>query len=149
MTVAAITAADERLAQGLSSAPRLRLLPKSAIADVGPPGAAQAGAGEAPPPLVLASGADSVDEAPVLVAGRDPVRRAEVVRELGESMPAGTRFEELGTFWELLVRAPGSRMVILSGEVDEFPPESLLRAIGHRHPDLPVISLEAGAGAPR
>jgi hypothetical protein len=71
--------------------------------------------------------------------------RAEVLRDLSETMPAGTRFEELGTFWEVLARAPTSRVVILSGELDEVPAESLLHTLGHRHPDLPVVSLEASA----
>jgi hypothetical protein len=80
----------------------------------------------------------------VLIAGADVATRAKVRRELGESMPAGTHFEELGTFWELLARAPSSRMVILSGDLDDFPAESLLRSLGYRFPDLPVVSLGSG-----
>jgi hypothetical protein len=82
--------------------------------------------------------------APVLIAGTDATARSQVRRELGKSMPAGTRFEELGTFWELLARALSSRMVILSGDLDDFPAESLLRSLGHRFPDLPVVSLGGG-----
>jgi hypothetical protein len=89
----------------------------------------------------------SAPRAPVLIAGRDAARRAEVRRDLSETMPAGTRFEELGTFWELLVQAPAARMVILSGEVDELPAESLLHTLAHRHPDLPVVSVEKTASA--
>jgi hypothetical protein len=85
--------------------------------------------------------------APVLIAGRDAARRSEVRQELSDVMPAGTRFEELGTFWELLVEAPSARMVILSGEVDELSAESLLHTLAHRHPDLPVVSLETTASA--
>ena len=82
---------------------------------------------------------------PVLIAGRDAARRAEVHRELSELMPAGMRFEELGAFWELLAQAPSARMVILSGELDELPAESLLHTLGHRYPDLPVVSLETAS----
>jgi hypothetical protein len=85
----------------------------------------------------------------VLIAGRDAGQRAEVRRDLGELMPAGTRFQELGTFWEVLVQAPSARMVILSGEVDELSAESLLHTLAHRHPDLPVVSIEAAANRQR
>ena len=37
------------------------------------------------------------------------------------------------------------KRMILSGELDELPAESLLHTLGHRHPDLPVVSLEAEA----
>ena len=91
--------------------------------------------------------AQASTDSPVLIAGRDAVKRAEVHREMSEVMPAGTCFEEFDTFWEVLVRAPSSRMVILSGELDERPTESLLHTLGHRHPDLPVVSLEPEARA--
>jgi hypothetical protein len=60
-------------------------------------------------------------------------------------MSTGTQFEEAGTFWEVLERAPWSRMVILSGDLDELPGESLLHSLAHRHPDLPVVSFEPRA----
>lgn len=80
-------------------------------------------------------------EAPVLILGEDPLVRAHVRHELTELMPA-TWFEESGTFWEALVLAPSSRLVILSGEVGQFSAEELMHALAHRHPDLPVVSLE-------
>jgi hypothetical protein len=83
----------------------------------------------------------------VVIAGRDPFRRAEVLHDLSETMPAGTRFEEAGELWEVLACAPASRAVILSGELDHVPAESLLHTLGHRHPGLPVVSLEASADA--
>jgi hypothetical protein len=64
---------------------------------------------------------------------------------LTKIMTRRTPFEQAGTFWEVLVRAPASRMVILSGELDGMPAESLLHMIGHRHPGLPVVSLDASA----
>jgi predicted exporter len=78
----------------------------------------------------------------VLIAGRDEAKRARVRTDLDQVMPAGTRFEELDTLWEVLAHAPTSRMVIISSEVDEVSAESLLHTLAHREPDLPVISLE-------
>jgi hypothetical protein len=78
--------------------------------------------------------------AQVLIAGRDPAARDQVLHEI---MPAQTRFLQSGTFWEVLVHAPDSRIVILSGELDDVPAESLLHTLAHRHPDLPVVSIDA------
>ncbi|MFI4985324.1 MAG: hypothetical protein ACHQAV_04980 [Solirubrobacterales bacterium] len=82
-------------------------------------------------------------DSPVLVAGRDLAARAEVLDSLVATMPERTLFQEVGTFWEVLVRAPLVRMVVLSGELDGIPTESLLHMLGHRHPELPVVSLDA------
>jgi DNA-binding NtrC family response regulator len=82
------------------------------------------------------------EEQPVLIAGRDSAGRAAVLRELSRTMPADTLFEQAGAFWEVLERAPAISMVILSGELDEVPAESLLGMLAHRHPDLPVVSLD-------
>ena len=129
MTGVALTDRHTRSSRTPSSAPRLRLLPK---------GARMRPLEEHEPTPARASEGRS----PVLIAGRDASKRAQVRRDLDEVMPPGTRFEELGTFWEVLARAPASRMVIVSGEVDELPAESMLHTLGHRHPDLPVVSLE-------
>jgi hypothetical protein len=85
------------------------------------------------------------NDSPVLVAGPDPVGRAEVLQGLAAVMPARTLFQEVGTFWEVLVRAPAIRMVVLSGELDGIPTESLLHMLGNRHPGLPVVSLDGPA----
>jgi hypothetical protein len=141
MSTTAVEVADRLRAPAWSSAPRLRLLPKGA--------SARAPAHRSQPRIATAQPATprpAADDAPVLIAGHDAGRRAKVHRDLSESMPAGTRFEELDSFWEVLARAPSSRMVILSGELDELSPESLLHALGHRHPDLPVVSLGRGGG---
>jgi hypothetical protein len=61
------------------------------------------------------------------------------------SMPPRTLFQQVGTFWEVLVRAPLARMVVLSGELDGIPTESLLHTLGRRHPGLPVVSLDGSA----
>ena len=77
----------------------------------------------------------------VLVAGEDPAKRASVLDELACTMPESTEFEQASELWELLARAPLSRMVILSGSVDEIPAEALMHMVGQRHPGLPVVSL--------
>lgn len=79
---------------------------------------------------------------PVLVAGADSDGRAAVLRDLSQTMPPNTIFSEADAFWEVLVRAPSSSMVILSGELDDVPAESLMQMLAHRHPGLPVVSLD-------
>jgi len=51
--------------------------------------------------------------------------------------------------WEVLAHAPSSRIVILSGELDDAPAESLMHTLGHRHPGLPVVSLGPPSPAER
>jgi hypothetical protein len=92
------------------------------------------------------------DASPILIAGRDPDSRAEVLDTLSETMGPGAAFEQAETFSEVLLRAPASRMVVLSGELDGIPSESLRHILARRHPDLPVATLDArgqriGAGA--
>jgi hypothetical protein len=82
------------------------------------------------------------NDSPVLVAGPDPAGRAEVLESLAAVMPKRTVFQQVGTFWEVLVRAPAIRMVVISGELDGIPTESLLHMLGKRHPELPVIGLD-------
>ena len=83
------------------------------------------------------------DASPILIAGRDPASRAEVLESLSEEMGPDATFEQAETFSEVLLRAPASRMVVLSGELDGIPPESLRRKLARRHPDLPVATLDA------
>jgi hypothetical protein len=85
------------------------------------------------------------DAAPILVAGGDACQRAEVLDELAQTMPPSTVFEEAGEFCDVLERAPASRMVVLSGNLDDVPAESLIQRLAHRHPGLPVVSLDAVA----
>ncbi len=82
-------------------------------------------------------------DGPVLVAGHDATRRDAMIAELEATMPSGTRFVHASAFWEVLVHAGSSRMVIVSGELDEMPTESLMRMLGHRYPTLPVVALDA------
>jgi hypothetical protein len=144
MTGLALRASEHSPAQALSSAPRLRLLPKApAPRRPAERAALRPTLGLVPQPASVAAPA----AAPVLIAGRDPARRAQVRQDMCEVMPAGTRFEELSTFWEVLVYAPSARMVVLSGDLEELPAESLLHTLAQRHPDLPVVSLEAQTSA--
>ncbi len=122
-------------------APKLRLVAKTA-SEGAAPGYEQAlhAARYSPRPPVWQDRSHDDDSA-VLVAGPDPAGRADVLQSLAAVMPARTLFQEVGTFWEVLVRAPAIRMVVLSGELDGIPTESLLHVLGNRHPELPVVSL--------
>jgi hypothetical protein len=104
---------------------RLRLVgkPRSASGD--------AHFGEAPQSLEPAG--------QVLVAASDACARERMLTELRSLLPPDTRFVEAGETWELVARTPGSRMVVLAGEVGEMPADSLLRLLGRRNPSLPVL----------
>jgi hypothetical protein len=132
-----------QLAESYAGAPRLRLTAKGA-GDAGSRATAARSERSARDPWG-SRGAEGA-RAPVLIAGGDAVTRAQVRDELAAAMPGGTRFEELGTFWQLLARAPESRAVILSGDLDDVSAESLRHTLAHRHPDLPVVSIGAAAG---
>ncbi|HWX98269.1 MAG TPA: hypothetical protein VNZ01_15605 [Solirubrobacteraceae bacterium] len=79
---------------------------------------------------------------PILIAGGEEPRRASLLADLSETLPEGTVFEELSTLAEVLERAPASRMVILSGGLDDLPARELARILGQRYPTLPVISVD-------
>jgi hypothetical protein len=91
-----------------------------------------------------AAGGEGSGEFPatVLIAGPDPTARAAVQQELGRVLPERTPFAQAATLWEVLMQAPDSRMVILSGELEDVPADSLLHMLGRRHPGLPVVSLD-------
>ncbi|HSZ70637.1 MAG TPA: hypothetical protein VK756_09765 [Solirubrobacteraceae bacterium] len=77
----------------------------------------------------------------ILVAGADPARRAAVLADLSEALPADTQFGEAGAAWEVLEQAPSSGVVMLAGDLAEVTAESLMHVLGHRHPSLPVVAL--------
>lgn len=81
----------------------------------------------------------SGEAAPVLLAGADARGRARLRSELGATLPARTRFCEAGEVTEVLEQAPGSRLVILTGDLEGANAESLVRMLGRRHPQLPVV----------
>jgi DNA-binding NtrC family response regulator len=95
------------------------------------------------PALRLMREPTPTDGSRVLVAGRDATQRAAVLDQLTQTMPPSTVFEEAGAFCQVLERAPASRIVVLSGELDDVPAESLMQKLAHRHPGLPVVSLAA------
>jgi hypothetical protein len=51
-------------------------------------------------------------------------------------------FEELSTLAEVLERAQASRMVILSGGLEDVSGRALMRILGQRHPTLPLIGVD-------
>jgi hypothetical protein len=80
----------------------------------------------------------------VLVAGADAAIRARMLAELRSVLPQGTRFIEAGETWEVVARAPGSRMVVLAGDLREASCSSLLRLLARRNPTLPVLAVGDG-----
>jgi hypothetical protein len=140
MTTIALT--TRQRAPERSFASKLRLLPNA------PPAPHEAHAARSAadrPPLRLMPDLSPEDGSPVLVAGPNSAQRAAVVDELTQTMSPSTTFEEAGALWEVLAWASASRMVILSGDLDDVPAESLMRMLGHRYPGLPVVSLDAQA----
>jgi hypothetical protein len=79
---------------------------------------------------------------PILVAGADPVQRAIVRRELAETLPEGTCFDEAAAFWEVLARSPDCRMVIFSGDLEDGAAEAFMQSLAQRHPQLPLVNLK-------
>jgi hypothetical protein len=79
---------------------------------------------------------------PLLVAGADSARRRALLDDLIDTMPEGTSFEEASTLSEVLERAPTSRIVVLSGGLEDASAKSLMRVLGQRHPTLPIINMD-------
>jgi hypothetical protein len=96
-------------------------------------------AGETPAPS--APPKTSPERSRILIAGADPERRAAVLADLTEALPADTQFGEARAAWEVLDQAPSSGVVMLAGDLDEVTAESLMHVLGHRHPSLPVVAL--------
>jgi hypothetical protein len=84
-------------------------------------------------------------KSPVLVAGGKPSSRAAVLRDLTETMPSNTRFDEAGAAGELLALAPDSRLVVLSGDLGDISAKSAMHILAHHHPQVPVVCLDARA----
>jgi hypothetical protein len=81
--------------------------------------------------------------ASTLLAGADEHARATLRAELGATLPSRTRWDEADDVAGVLERAAHSRMVILAGDLDDADAESLMRLLGRRHPELPVIRVDA------
>jgi hypothetical protein len=94
------------------------------------------------PALRIVAG-ESAETAPVLLAGADARRRAVLRAELGATLPARARWVEADAVAEALECAASSRMVIFAGDLADADVESLTRLLGRRHPELPVICVDA------
>ena len=78
----------------------------------------------------------------VVIADSDAARRAGLLDDLTQTMPATTIFVEAATVTELFEHAPGSRMVLIGGALEKVPVSSLMRILAQRHPELHVVNLE-------
>ncbi len=85
--------------------------------------------------------------APVLLAGANASGRAVLRAELGATLSPRTRWVEADDVAGVLERSAYSRMVILAGDLDDADAESLMRLLGRRHPELPVIRVDASMPA--
>jgi succinyl-CoA synthetase alpha subunit len=67
-----------------------------------------------------------------------------MLAELRSVLPAGTQFVEACETWEVVARAPESRMVVLAGDLGDTSSASLLRLLARRNPTRPVLAVGAG-----
>lgn len=129
------------------SRPRLRLLDGERPAPVSREQrlhSVPAGPCVATPPAahVPATGACEKALESVLVAGADHGARARMLSQLRQLLPDGTPFVEASETWEVVARAPESRMVVLTGDLHDLSARGLVRVLSRRHPMLAVIVLE-------
>jgi hypothetical protein len=122
--------------------PKLRLLPKRGSLHRRPESFASAAR-----PTDQATRDRAPGPRSILLAGGDAGDREAVLSDLRRTMPGGTTFKQAGALWEVLAQASESSMVVLSGELDEVPAESLMHMLAHRNPALPVVSVDATACA--
>jgi hypothetical protein len=77
----------------------------------------------------------------VLVAGSDEHGRSRMLEELRGLLPQSTQFLEACETWQVLARAAGSRMVVLTDDLGDVSAESVVKLLGRRHPTLPVLAV--------
>jgi len=111
-------------------------------------GGPRTGTGEQPVAPSAAPSHTAVGADHVLVAGADARVRASMLAELRSLLPADTRFVEAGETWEVIARTPGSRMVVLAGDLGDVSASSLLHMLARRHPTLPVLAVGADRRLP-
>jgi hypothetical protein len=66
--------------------------------------------------------------------------------ELRGLLPSSTKFLEACEAWEVLACAAGSRMVVLTGDLEDLSSGSLVRLLARRHPLLPVLAVGERTG---
>jgi hypothetical protein len=81
--------------------------------------------------------------APVLLAGASGRGREILRTELCATLAPRTRWVEAADVASVLEHAASSRMVILAGDLEDAGAKSLMRLLGRRHPELPVICVDA------
>ena len=79
----------------------------------------------------------------VVVADGDAPRRAALLDELTQQLPARTRFVEASSVAQALELARGSRMVVIGGAVRGASASSLARSLERRYPDVHVVDHSA------
>lgn len=77
----------------------------------------------------------------VLIVAGDPDRRARVLDELTQTLPAGTDFVEADTAAAALARAAGCETVVIGGPVTDAPMDTLARLLARRHPTVTVMNM--------
>jgi hypothetical protein len=125
-----------------SRVPTLRLLPDPSPAEPHTQPERLRGADAHPPALRVIAGPTCI-----LLAGADAERRATLLDELSQTLPESTVFEQADAVCEALEHASGSRMAFIAGDLDDAPAESLMQALAHRHPELPVLIVDGPAEA--
>lgn len=95
------------------------------------------------PECLLATGPTTI-----LIAGSDSAKRSALARELAQELPASTRFNHVRAAPELLERAPFSRLVMLTGDLDGLSTELTVSMLGRRYPELPVLAFGPGSDLP-
>jgi hypothetical protein len=125
---------------GFLEAPKLRLMPKGGNAAAPRQRKRRSALRLLGAPSVSATSAPQAQ--PILLAGGDQSARTSVLRDLARSMPPSTSFEQASAIWEVLARAPQSKLVILSGALEGIPAQALMQMLGHRHPEVPVVCID-------
>jgi hypothetical protein len=130
---------------GFFEAPKLRLLPKGGSVAVRRPRKRRSALRLLGAPSTRVASASQAQ--PILLAGGDQSARSSVLHDLARSMPPSTSFEQASAIWEVLARAPQSKLVILSGALEGIPAQALMQMLGHRHPEVPVVCIDDASSA--
>ena len=91
---------------------------------------------------LLPGAAQPQTAASVLLVGANAWRCEVLGAELRATLPPRTTFAQAHNVAEVLERARSSRLVILTGDLDDADAGSLMRLLGQRHPQLPVVCVQ-------